>query len=128
MTGAPSPKEQYDSLKAKDKKPFQCNFNNICKYRCSLQQSLKKHIEAVHEGNRPFICEFCDKTFSDKARLNRHVSNVHKAKEMFKCSVCDLGFARKYLLTKHLDKIHDITPEKPYQFVRNDSAALSDSE
>ena len=39
-TGAPSPKEQYDSLKAKDKKPFQ--------YRASLAR-YKRYVENIND-------------------------------------------------------------------------------
>lgn len=39
-TGAPFPKEQYDSLKAKDKKPFQ--------YRASLAR-YKRYVENIND-------------------------------------------------------------------------------
>ena len=42
---------------------------------------MKNHVESrVHEGIKPFKCEICDKTFSQKWNMKIHMKNVHKPK------------------------------------------------
>jgi uncharacterized Zn-finger protein len=34
----------------------------------------KRHPESVHEQNKPFKCDICDKTFNQKSNMEIHVS------------------------------------------------------
>ena len=47
----------YDEIKA-----FQCK---ICEYKAAKKSDLKKHIEAVHEGIKPFKCSIFDVMFAN---------------------------------------------------------------
>ena len=64
---------------------------------------MKKHIESVHEKNKPFIC---DLRFSQKNDLKRHIESVHENKEPFKCNICDKKFNRKTNMTRHVATVH----------------------
>ena len=39
---------------------------------------MNKHVASVHEGNRPFKCNICDATFSEKANMKRHIFRIHE--------------------------------------------------
>ena len=62
---------------------------DICGYSFSEKGSLKKHITSVHEGKKPFKCDLCDYSFSRKDNMNNHIASVHKGKKQFKCEICD---------------------------------------
>ena len=81
------------------------------------KQNLKKHIETVHEGIKPFKCSICDVKFANnynpqiqesqikfanKQNLKKHIETVHEGIKPFKCSICDVEFANKQNLKKLL--------------------------
>ena len=41
---------------------------------------MNRHIASVHEELKPFICEICDNSFSQKSKMNKHVMSVHERK------------------------------------------------
>ena len=49
---------------------------------------LKGHIQWVHEGKKPFKCNTCDSSCSQKCEPNRHNESVHEEKKTFKCNSC----------------------------------------
>ena len=63
--------------------------------------SLIGHIEAIHEGNKPFKCDICDAEFGHKHHLNTHVVTVHEGKKQWKCDICNTAFGRKHHLNTH---------------------------
>ena len=38
----------------------------------SSAQYLKKHIHIIHDGQKDFKCESCDKSFSEGGKLKKH--------------------------------------------------------
>ena len=72
--------EQSKSLKNVEAliKEKECS---ICQKSFSTKQSLKNHIEAVHEGKRPHNCSICDYSTAHKADLKRHIEAVHEGKK-----------------------------------------------
>ena len=54
---------------------LKCNF---CHTRIKSKDSMKRHIESVHEGKRPFKCSICPSAFSQRNRL----------KVLFEISLC----------------------------------------
>ena len=44
---------------------------------------MKTHVSSVHERNKSFRCDICDKNFSEKGFMNRHVAGVHGEKKTF---------------------------------------------
>ena len=62
---------------------------------------MNRHIASVHEGKKPFKCDICDYSFSEKSSMNKHVKSVHGGnlwlqlllKEWYEqtCCVCSWG-------------------------------------
>ena len=61
---------------------------------------------------KPFICEFCEKTFSWKDLLNVH-QRIHTKEKPFKCEDCGKIFSQKSHLNVH-GRIH--TGKKPFKY------------
>ena len=49
------------------------------------KQTLKIHVESVHEEKKPYNCDICDYSFSRKGNMNKHVESVHGEKNPSKC-------------------------------------------
>ena len=105
---------EESKMKVKDssvlEKRHKCD---ICDYFFITKQSLKGHIESVHEGKKPFNCKICDKDFTQKGALNIHVARIHEGKKPFECKICDTSFAIKNDLKVHVDMVHE--EKKPFK-------------
>ena len=85
----------------------------ICYSIFKTKQNLKKHIDGVHEGKKPFKCDVCDASFSQKINLTEHVASVHEGKKPFKCNICDASFSHRGNLNKHVTSVHEgLKPHK----------------
>ncbi len=62
-------------------------------------------------AKKPFQCDQCKKTFSQKVHLTRHI-RIHTGERPFKCKICDKGFIQSSEL-KHHTYIH--TGDRPYK-------------
>ena len=47
------------------------------------------HVVSVHEGKKPFRCNICDYSCSQKSNMKSHVTYVHEGQKPFKCDICD---------------------------------------
>ena len=66
-----------------------------------LAKRMKK--QTFHEGNKPYICNVCDKVFSYKQYLNKHIESAHEGKKPFNCNVCNEVFSEKGHLNQHIE-------------------------
>ena len=60
----------------------------------------------VHEKLRPWTCEECNKSFSDRRDLIAHEDSIHKGLKPFDCPYCDYKCARKKNMYVHIKNIH----------------------
>ncbi|GFT98363.1 zinc finger protein 227 [Trichonephila clavipes] len=76
----------------------------------AFTQENSRHHLMVHDIKKPYICEMCNKDFSEKHSLKEHLRICTKAKR-YACEVCNKEFSRIDYLKAHL-LTH--TKEKPY--------------
>ena len=72
----------------------------ICGKRFLRSETLKNHIETVHEGK---------KSTSEKldCSLNKYVVSIHEGKKRFQCNICDSKYTSKHGLLYHVTRVHD---------------------
>ena len=85
----------HEGLKPYSKKPRPFN------------DDLQKYM-VIQEGDRPFKCSACGKSYDRKTHLARHV-RTHSGKDNFVCVECNKSFTRKAGLQLHM-KIHATKP------------------
>lgn len=83
------------------KESFKCIYCNKC-FRHSW--SLQSHI-GTHTGERPFTCNICFKSFTDRSALSSHQRITHFTEKTHMCSYCGKAFKLKKQLERH-ERIH----------------------
>lgn len=79
---------------------------NVCDRSFGRKGVLKKHVQVVHQHSRKFECDVCSISFGLKSDLKRHVQSVHQKKRPFVCNVCPATFARRSDLKRHTLSLH----------------------
>ncbi|NVM31505.1 MAG: hypothetical protein HWN65_21885 [Candidatus Helarchaeota archaeon] len=64
---------------------------------------MKDHIK-THSGEKPFVCNKCQKAYTTKRSLERHIESEHQ-KIKYACDFCDKTYSRKDKLREHIKKI-----------------------
>lgn len=72
--------------------------------------SLREHM-MIHTGEKPHICQACQKSFRNRGKLNVHYRRVHEQIRTHQCNHCGRAFSDKSNLTVHI-RTH--TAEKKY--------------
>ena len=88
---------------------------DICNYM-GKKQLAKRHVESVHLGLKPHVCEYCSKPFPQKTSLDIHVRSVHTQERSVKCPFCPAAFSDPARRHKHVQQEH---PEHAPKKTRN---------
>lgn len=102
-----SPKKNIKSLENVPERK-----SNSFKVRCQLCGSyiftkyLALHICAVHDKVKPYKCDTCAFSASQKGRLRTHKRSVHYKIKEFICDQCDYSAYASCSLKKHVEAVH----------------------
>ena len=97
-------------------KPYECN---ICGKAYKGRSGLHYHIAFVHEGKKPFSCDHCQRTFTNKKialvhECNKNPNSINPAalgeevKKPFSCDHCSKAFISKSGLQYHYTIEHEL--------------------
>jgi len=81
-----------------------------CGYKCKDNHRLTSHINAVHLGIKPHLCDQCPMAFSAKGALKVHRMK-HTGERSHFCQFCPKAFTSRHNLATHV-RTH--TGEKPH--------------
>ena len=68
-----------------------------------MEQTLKKNVNIILTD---YKCESCNKFFSTPQTLKRHINSVHNGQKDHKCDSCGKAFSRSDGLNRHINTIH----------------------
>jgi hypothetical protein len=74
---------------------------------------------------QPYVCKFCDRSFSISSNLQRHIRNIHKRERPFRCTYCDKCFGQQTNLDRHMKKHLTQSSSLTTQFERNTASSSS---
>lgn len=92
--------KKYDEQKEKEVLEYQCGYEGCGKV---LQKpwNLLDHLR-MHEGVKPFQCDYCGKKFTQKGNLKKHVRQHEqpdvKNRKRYNCRFCNKGYTERYNL------------------------------
>ena len=89
----------------------------MCDYKSFARRDLQRHVDNVHLGkqtwpkrltkkSKNFVCNICDKRFSENTLLEDHI-NAHHKNILIKCYLCKNVFRSEHILRKHIKFIHN---------------------
>ncbi|CAL8108589.1 unnamed protein product [Calicophoron daubneyi] len=77
---------------------FHCN---QCNYMTNNGGTMEHHKRA-HSGEKPFVCDVCNKRFAQKANMKTHRNrHIHRDK-IFRCDTCNKAFSSYDIYLAHL--------------------------
>ncbi|GAB6030444.1 hypothetical protein CHUAL_007314 [Chamberlinius hualienensis] len=84
---------------------------STCNRSFSDTKCLRKHMQAVHNKLKPFVCSFCGHTSARKAMLKLHLRQ-HTGEKPFKCDECDYRTGDHNSLRRHKMRHSGVKPYK----------------
>ena len=79
----------------------------ICDKRFGYLHHLSDHIQSIHQKLKPHQCSFCAKSFSQKGNLKRHKDMVHMYLRQHVCQICNKRFSTNQTLKIHVECVHE---------------------
>ncbi|KAH9514979.1 hypothetical protein Btru_021566 [Bulinus truncatus] len=83
--------------------PFRC-LREGCTFKTTRYFSLESHM-LIHSEEKTFVCDKCDKSFSQKAGLESHKKACYRM-EAFLCDLCGQGFNLQGAMNAHRRNVH----------------------
>lgn len=101
--------------KRRKKEATKFKFCKECNAQLTSRRQLVNHMVKIHGKERPFKCERCPKSFSDRYTFRKHSETLHRDKSIKRRYYCDM--CPKILTTSHGLVVHKRvhTGEKPYE-------------
>ena len=81
---------------------FLCSLFN-CKFSAKKHKDIVRHLR-IHTGEKPFTCQYCNKTFDRQDNLKVH-ERIHTGEKPYKCNLCPYGCGDSGSLKKHM-RVH----------------------
>ncbi|KAK8778873.1 hypothetical protein V5799_019798 [Amblyomma americanum] len=96
--------DKHRQLRHPQKPPgkFCCTY---CPYSSDDRSHVVMH-ERMHTGERPFVCQFCKKSYQRLFGLKHHLQKVHGAKGQQQCADCAQCFPSSATLFYHRRAVH----------------------
>lgn len=79
----------------------------VCHKYFVTDANLKQHM-LLHEGRKPFQCNFCGLRFSHKPNWKKHLMTHTPATEGYPCPTCSILFKTREDLAQHILKQHPL--------------------
>ena len=100
----PSRLKLHNSIKHEKRFEIPCA---ICHKIFLRKICLDRHTKRFHgDGAQGAACHLCDKVLSDQNTMKKHVLAVHEGIKKYKCDFCVAGFFLKLSLSNHLKQCH----------------------
>ena len=90
-------------------KPFKCD---KCSAAFVIENRLNVHKKQSH--HKAWKCDHCYLTFGNQSKLKRHIDSVHLGLKPFACNLCNFETARKTCLITHTNRHHHSKQEKKF--------------
>ena len=93
--------------------------------------SLRNHIQTIHEGHKDHKCKLCGKSFFQTSNLKKHIYTIHEVHKDHKCESCitsciNAADLRRHIHTDHKDfKCESFPPSQCFFFFRNNYLKIS---
>jgi KRAB domain-containing zinc finger protein len=103
----------YNHIKQLHKKDEHTQKCDRCDKTFAYANALTRHVELVHLGLRPFVCEKCGKGYVTQSLLTEHQAKPtcnHGGVRQYKCERCDLDFCKVLSYVKHFHHVHGSQP------------------
>jgi uncharacterized Zn-finger protein len=88
---------------------YTCNYSG-CKKEFLRTWNLLDHLR-MHTGVRPYACQFCGKSFTQKGNMRKHLLQHYQPnlsqRRKYRCQHCDSSFTERYNYKVSYDSIFE---------------------
>ena len=78
----------------------------ICDKEYKNNKGLKNHFNIIHNLEKEYCCNICQKIFNVQGELTVHLKSIHANKD-HKCNSCGKSFLGSGILKTHINSVHN---------------------